>query len=277
MEAAETNLVVPILVGPEARIRKVADDNAIDIQSYEIVNTRHSHASAAKAVELCRSGTAEVLMKGSLHTDEILRAVVQRETGLRTDRRLSHVFILDVPTYPKPLFVTDAAINIYPNLEDKVHIIQNAITLTHCLEIKVPKVAVLSAVETINPKIPSTLEAAALCKMAERGQITGAIIDGPLAFDNAISKEAATIKGIQSPVAGDADIFLVPDLEAGNMLAKQLTYLAGADAAGIVMGARVPFVLTSRSDSPKARLASCAVAVAVAYARRQGKETGGAH
>jgi phosphate acetyltransferase len=276
VEAAESQLIVPVLVGPKERIQKVADENQIDIRPYEIVDTPHSHESAAKAVELCRNGTAEVLMKGSLHTDEIMHAVVNRETGLRTAMRLSHVFIIDVPTYPKPLFVTDAAINIYPNLEDKVDILKNAVALAHCLGIAEPKVALLSAVETINPKIPSTLEAAALCKMADRGQINGAIIDGPLAFDNAISKEAATIKGIQSKVAGEADIFLVPDLEAGNMLAKQLTYLVNADAAGIVMGARVPFVLTSRADSPKARLASCAVAVAVAHARRRGKQPGGA-
>jgi phosphate acetyltransferase len=276
VEAAETNLILPVLVGPKERIQKAADEHHIDIKPYEIVDTRHSHESAAKAVELCRNGTAEVLMKGSLHTDEIMHAVVNRDTGLRTAMRLSHVFIIDVPTYPKPLFVTDAAINIYPDLEDKVDILKNAISLAHCLGLAEPKVAILSAVETINPKIPSTLEAAALCKMAERGQINGAIIDGPLAFDNAISKEAATIKGIQSKVAGEADIFLVPDLEAGNMLAKQLTYLVNADAAGIVMGARVPFVLTSRADSPKARLASCAVAVAVAHARRRGKQSGGA-
>jgi phosphate acetyltransferase len=276
VDAAEANLVKPILVGPRDRIHKIAEESDVDISPYEIVDTSHSHQSAAKAVELCRNGTAEVLMKGSLHTDEIMHAVVKRDTGLRTELRLSHVFIIDVPTYPKPLFVTDAAINIYPNLEDKVHIVKNAINLAHSLEIEEPKVAILSAVETINPKIPSTLEAAALCKMADRGQITGALIDGPLAFDNAISKEAARIKGIQSEVSGETDIFLVPDLEAGNMLAKQLQYLVDADAAGIVLGARVPFVLTSRADSPKARLASCAVAVAVAHARRHAKITGGA-
>ncbi len=276
MDAAEASIARPILVGPAERIQKVADENEIDIQNFEIADTKHSHDSAAKAVELCRSGEAAVLMKGSLHTDEIMRAVLKRDTGLRTELRVSHVFIIDVPTYPKPLFVTDAAINIYPNLEDKVHILKNAIRLAQSLEIEEPKVAILSAVETINPKIPSTLEAAALCKMAERGQINGAVIDGPLAFDNAISKEAAKIKGIQSRVAGEADIFLVPDLEAGNMLAKQLQYLVDADAAGIVLGARVPFVLTSRADSPKARLASCAVAVAVASAKRQGKIGGGA-
>jgi len=276
VDAAEANLVTPILVGPTDRIRKVAEENDIDIGPFEIVDTRHSHGSAAKAVALCRSGAAEVLMKGSLHTDEIMSAVVKRDTGLRTELRLSHVFIMDVPTYPKPLFLTDAAINIYPDLEAKVHIVKNAIALAHSLKIKEPKIAILSAVETINPKIPSTLEAAALCKMAGRGQISGAIIDGPLAFDNAISKEAAVIKGIVSPVSGETDIFVVPDLEAGNMLAKQLQYLVSADAAGIVLGARVPFVLTSRADSPKARLASCAVAVAVAEARRKGIVKGGA-
>jgi len=276
VDAAEASLMTPILVGPAERIKQVAEESAIDISAYELVDTSHSHESATKAVELCRNGTAEVLMKGSLHTDEIMGAVVKKDTGLRTNLRLSHVFIMDVPTYPKPLFVTDAAINIYPKLEDKVHILKNAILLAHSLGIDEPKIAILSAVETINPKIPSTLEAAALCKMADRGQITGAIIDGPLAFDNAISKEAAAIKGINTPVAGDTDVFLVPDLESGNILAKQLQYLVNAEAAGIVLGARVPFVLTSRADSRKARLASCAVAVAVAHARRQGKVTGGA-
>ncbi len=276
VDAAENDLIVPILIGPAERIKSLAEENEIDIDSYEIIDTRHSHESAAKAVELCRSGKTELLMKGSLHTDEIMSAVVKRDTGLRTESRLSHVFIINVPTYPKPLFVTDAAINIYPNLEDKVHIVKNVIALAHSLRIELPKVAILSAMETINPKIPSTLEAAVLCKMADRGQITGALIDGPLAFDNAISKEAAEIKGIQSQVAGDADILVVPDLEAGNILAKQLQYLVNADAAGIVLGARVPLVLTSRADSPKARLASCAVAVAVAIAKRHGKSKEGA-
>jgi len=276
VDAAEADLMTPILVGPAERIHQLAEENDIDISAYELVDTTHSHESAAKAVELCRNGTAEVLMKGSLHTDEIMAAVIKRDTGLRTNLRLSHVFIMDVPTYPKPLFVTDAAINIYPKLEDKVHILKNAIILAHSLGIEEPKIAILSAVETINPKIPSTLEAAALCKMADRGQITGAIIDGPLAFDNAISKEAAAIKGINTPVAGETDVFLVPDLESGNILAKQLQYLVNADSAGIVLGARVPIVLTSRADSRKARLASCSVAVAVAYARRHGKVKGGA-
>ena len=216
-----------------------------------------------------RAGEAEALMKGSLHTDELMAEVVRKETGLRTERRISHVFIMDVPTYPKPLAVTDAAINIFPDLETKVDIVQNAIDMAHALGREMPKVAILSAVETVTPKIPSTIDAAALCKMAERGQITGALLDGPLAFDNAISKEAAAIKGIRSEVAGDADILLVPDLEAGNMLAKQLSFLANADAAGIVLGARVPIILTSRADTVRARMASCAVAVLLAHARRQ--------
>lgn len=268
VDAAKANIIEPVLVGPQDRIRQLADTLNIDITPYELVDTPHSHASAAEAVALCRGGRTEALMKGSLHTDEFMSAVIQKETGLRTAARISHVFILDVPTYPRPLFLTDAAINIYPNLEDKIHIVKNAVGLAHALGIETPKVAILSAVETINPKIPSTLEAASLCKMADRGQITGALLDGPLAFDNAISKEAAMIKGITSEVAGEADILVVPDLEAGNMLAKQLTYLIDADAAGIVMGARVPVILTSRADSPKARLASCAVAAAAAHASR---------
>ncbi len=265
IDAAQTNLIEPILVGPEEKIRDLAESLGLDISPYRLVNTLHSHESAVRAVALCRSGEAEALMKGSLHTDELMSAVVPSATGLRTERRISHVFVLDVPTYPRPLFITDAAINIYPTLEDKVHILKNAIQLAHALNIKQPKVAILSAVETVNPKIPATIEAAALCKMAERGQIEGAVIDGPLAFDNAISKEAALIKGINSPVAGEADIFLAPDLEAGNMLAKQLSYLARADSAGLVLGARVPIILTSRSDSAEARLASCAVAAAFAH------------
>lgn len=268
IDAARANIIEPILVGPRERVHSLAQKLGLDISPYELIDTPHSHASAAEAVALCRSGRSEALMKGSLHTDEFMSAVLAKETGLRTAARVSHVFILDVPTYPRPLFITDAAINIYPTLEDKIHIVTNAVGLAHALGIELPKVAILSAVETINPKIPSTMEAASLCKMADRGQITGALIDGPLAFDNAISKEAAMIKGITSPVAGEADIFVVPDLEAGNMLAKQLTYLIDADAAGIVLGARVPIILTSRADSPKARLASCAVAAAAAVARR---------
>jgi phosphate acetyltransferase len=265
IDAAEIGLIHPILVGPEEKIRALAEELGVDISAYRLVSTRHSHESAAQAVALCRSGEAEALMKGSLHTDELMGAVVPSATGLRTERRISHVFIMDVPTYPRPLLITDAAINIYPTLEVKVDILKNAIQLAHALDIKEPKVAILSAVETVNPKIPATIDAAALCKMADRGQIGGAIIDGPLAFDNAISREAALIKGIHSPVAGEADIFLAPDLEAANMLAKQLAYLARADSAGLVLGARVPIILTSRADSAEARLASCAVAVAFAH------------
>lgn len=268
VDAARTNLIEPILVGPEAKIKELAESMTLDIGPYRLVDALHSHEAAAKAVALCRSGEAEALMKGSLHTDELLGAVVPSATGLRTERRISHVFIIDVPTYPRPLFITDAAINIYPTLDDKVDIIKNAIMLAHALNIPQPKVAILSAVETVNPKIPATVEAAALCKMADRGQIEGAILDGPLAFDNAISREAALIKGINSPVAGEADILLVPDLEAGNMLAKQLAYLSRADSAGIVLGARVPIILTSRADSAEGRLASCAVAAAYAHKQR---------
>jgi len=264
IDAADTDLIDPILVGPEAKIRALAESLNLVLSPYRLVDALHSHDAAVKAVALCRSGEAEALMKGSLHTDELMSAVVPSATGLRTERRISHVFAMDVPTYPRPLFITDAAINIYPTLEDKVDILKNAIQLAHALSIPQPKVALLSAMETVNPKIPATVDAAALCKMADRGQIEGAVIDGPLAFDNAVSKEALLIKGIQSPVAGEADILLVPDLEAGNMLAKQLTYLGKADSAGIVLGARVPIVLTSRADSAEARLASCAVAVAFA-------------
>ena len=274
VKAAERSLIEPILVGPEEKIKSVAEESEIDISPYEIVKTRHSEWSAEKSVELCRIGEAEALMKGSLHTDELLSKVAIRETGLRTGRRFSHVFVMNVKTYPRPLYITDSAINIYPTLSDKVDIISNAIELAHALGTKEPKVAILSAVETVNPKISSTIEAAALCKMADRGQITGGILDGPLAFDNAVSEEAARIKGIKSLVAGRADILMVPDLESGNMLAKQLTYLANAEAAGIVLGARVPIILTSRADSDKARLASCAVAVALAKWRKSGKKAG---
>jgi phosphotransacetylase len=268
IEAGQLGLIEPILVGPAAKITQVAEDSALDLGNIEIVDAPHSHGSAAKAVELVRQGKAELLMKGSLHSDELLGAVVARESGLRTDRRISHVFLMDVPTYHKVLIVTDAAINISPSLEDKAGICQNAVDLAISLEITNPKVAVLAAVETVNPKMPATIEAAALCKMVDRGQIQGCIIDGPLAFDNAISDEAARIKGIRSPVAGDPDILLVPDLEAGNILAKQLSFLANADSAGLVLGARVPIILTSRSDSVRSRIASCAVAVLAAHARR---------
>ncbi|MGH6895023.1 MAG: bifunctional enoyl-CoA hydratase/phosphate acetyltransferase [Geminicoccaceae bacterium] len=274
VEAADGDLIRPLLVGPQARIRAVAEQCGLDIAACRLVDTPHSHASAAKAVEIVRAGEAETLMKGSLHTDELMAEVVRKEGGLRTERRISHVFIMDVPTYAKPLAVTDAAINISPDLETKVDIVQNAIEMAHALGRELPKVAILSAVETVTPKIPSTIDAAALCKMAERGQIAGALLDGPLAFDNAISKEAAEIKGIRSEVAGDADILVVPDLEAGNMLAKQLSFLANADAAGIVLGARVPIILTSRADTVRARMASCAVAVLLAHARRQASALG---
>jgi phosphotransacetylase len=269
IDAGKQGLILPILVGPEARIREVAAKSGIDLGSIRVVDAAHSHASGSKAVELVRLGEAEILMKGSLHTDELLAPVVAKETGLRTGRRISHVFIMDVPTYHKVLVVTDAAINIAPTLEEKVDICQNAIDLARAFGLERPKVAILAAVETINSKMQATLDAAALCKMADRGQITGGILDGPLAFDNAISKEAAAIKGIKSEVAGDPDILLVPDLESGNILAKQLSFLANADSAGLVVGARVPIILTSRADSVHSRIASCAVAVMAANARRQ--------
>jgi phosphate acetyltransferase len=269
LEAGAKGLIKPILVGPAAKIEEVARKSGITIGDTPIVDAPHSHGSAAKAVELVRQGKAELLMKGSLHTDELLSAVVARETGLRTGRRLSHVFIMDVPTYHKVLIVTDAAINITPSLEDKADICQNAIDLAIALGVSTPKVAILAAVETVTSKMPATIDAAALCKMADRGQIKGGLLDGPLAFDNAISREAARIKEITSKVAGDPDILLVPDLEAGNMLAKQLSFLANADSAGLVLGARVPIILTSRADSVRSKIASCAVAVMVAHARRQ--------
>ena len=269
IEAAELGLIAPILVGPRVRIEALAKQHGIDLKAVPIVDTPHSEASAAKAVELVREGKAEALMKGSLHTDELMGAVVRRETGLRTARRVSHCFVMDVPSYAETLIVTDAAINIAPTMEDKVHIIQNAIDLAHALRFPEVRVAILSAMETVNPKVPSTIEAGALCKMADRGQITGAILDGPLALDNAISLESKKIKKINSPVAGRANVLVVPDLEAGNMLAKSLSFLAGADAAGIVLGARVPIILTSRADSVTTRLASCGIAVLVAHARRE--------
>ncbi len=268
IDASRVGLIAPILVGPAARIRDVAEKSGVDISRFRIVEAAYSQDSAAKAVELVRSGEVEALMKGSLHTDELMGAVVKRETGLRTARRISHCFVMDVPAYPEPLVVTDAAVNIAPTLKDKVDIVQNAIDLMHDLGATEVRVAILSAMETVNPDVPSTLEAAALCKMADRGQITGALVDGPLALDNAISPEAAKIKKLDSPVAGRANVLVVPDLEAGNMLAKSLTFLAGADAAGIVLGAKVPIILTSRADSLTARLASCAVATLVAEARR---------
>ena len=270
VEAARLRLVAPILVGPAERIRAVAARASLEISALEIVDAAHSHDSAAKAVALVRSGRGEALMKGSLHTDELMGAVVSRDAGIRTERRISHCFIMDVPAHPTALIITDAAVNIAPTLEDKVHIVQNAIDLAHAMDVAEVRVAILSAMESVNPKVVSTLEAAALCKMADRGQITGAVLDGPLALDNAISSEAAAIKHIVSPVAGRANVLVVPDLEAGNMLAKSLSFLAGADAAGIVLGARVPIILTSRADALLTRLASCAVAVLVAAARRAG-------
>ncbi|MBE0627364.1 MAG: phosphate acetyltransferase [Burkholderiales bacterium] len=269
VDAAKLGLIAPILVGPKARIQAVAREFRIDIAKLTIVDAEHSHASAEKAVQLVREGRAEALMKGSLHTDELMAAVVRRDTGLRTARRISHCFVLDVPGHAEALIITDAAVNIAPTLKDKIHIVQNAIDLAHALGSKDVRVAILSAMETVNPDVPSTIEAAALCKMADRGQITGAVLDGPLALDNAINLQAARIKKIDSPVAGRANVLVVPDLEAGNMLAKSLSFLAGADAAGIVLGARVPIILTSRADTVIARLASCAVAALVANARRQ--------
>jgi phosphate acetyltransferase len=268
IEAAKLKLIVPILVGPVARIRDVAERAKLDIGSFEIVDAEHSHDAAVKAVQLVRAARAEALMKGSLHTDELMAAVVSREGGLRTARRISHCFIMDVPGHATPLIITDAAVNIAPSLEDKVDIVQNAIDLAHAMGVSEVRVAILSAMETVNAKVLSTIEAAALCKMADRGQITGAVLDGPLALDNAINIEAAAIKKIASPVAGRANVLVVPDLEAGNMLAKSLSFLAGADAAGIVLGARVPIILTSRADTLLARLASCAVAVMVAASHR---------
>ena len=269
VEAAAMGLISATLVGPAAKINNVAREHNLDIGKCEVVDVGHSDAAASKAVELIRAGQGELLMKGSLHTDELMRPVTASATGLRTERRISHVFIMDVPTYPETLFITDAAINIFPDLDAKRDIVQNAIDLFTQIGLGKPRVAILSAVETVTTKIPSTIDAAALCKMADRGQITGAILDGPLAFDNAIDPEAARIKGIHSPVAGRAQILVVPDLEAGNMLAKNLVYLSKADSAGLVLGARVPIVLTSRADSVRSRMASCAAAVLYAAARRK--------
>jgi phosphate acetyltransferase len=269
IEAAEAGIIVPILVGPAARIATVARQHDLDVRQFEMCDARHSEEAANKAVQLIHQGKGELLMKGSLHTDELMRAVTSSASGLRTARRISHVFVMDVPSYPETLFITDAAINIFPDLDAKRDIVQNAIDLFTQVGLGTPRTAILSAVETVTSKIPSTIEAAALCKMAERGQITGGVLDGPLAFDNAIDPEAAKIKGIQSAVAGRAQILVVPDLEAGNMLAKNLTFLANANAAGIVLGARVPIILTSRADSVRTRMASCAVAVLYADARRR--------
>ncbi|ALL67275.1 Phosphate acetyltransferase [Paraburkholderia caribensis MBA4] len=269
VEAARLKLIAPILVGPRAKIEAAAKECNLDLGDLPIVDAPHSHAAAECAVQLVHEGRAQALMKGSLHTDELMGAVVARGTGLRTERRVSHCFIMDVPGRAEALIITDAAVNITPTLDEKRDIVQNAIDLAHALRFPVARVAILSAMETVNSKVPSTLEAAALCKMADRGQIKGGILDGPLALDNAINEEAAKIKGIDSPVAGHANVLVVPDLEAGNMLAKSLTFLAGADAAGIVLGAKVPIILTSRADSVITRLASCAVASMVALARRE--------
>ena len=278
LEAAEKGLISPILVGPANRIAEVAKSIGIDhLGNTEILDAPHSHASATKAVELVREGRAELLMKGSLHSDELLAAVVARDSGLRTARRISHAFLMDVPTYHKVLIVTDGAINIAPELEDKADICQNAIDLAILLGVEKPKVAILAAVETVTTKMPATIDAAALCKMAERGQIKGGLLEGPLAFDNAISKQAAQTKGMRNDVAGDPDILLAPDLEAGNILAKQLSFLARADSAGLVLGARVPIILTSRADSVRSRIASCAVAMLIAHARRQKLSSGASH
>ena len=268
-EAAVAGLIKPVLVGPAGKIKAIAAQFNLDISRFEIVDAANSEASAARAVELIHEARGELLMKGSLHTDELMRSVTAKATGLRTDRRISHVFAIDVPGYAQTLFITDAAINIFPDLDCKRDIIQNAIDLFAGIGLGEPRVAILSAVETVTSKIPSTIDAAALCKMAERGQITGGLLDGPLAFDNAVDKEAARIKGIKSAVAGQAQILVVPDLEAGNMLAKNLTFLAKADSAGIVLGARVPIILTSRADSLRGRMASCAIAVLYADARRR--------
>jgi phosphotransacetylase len=269
VEAARNGLITPILVGPRAKIAEIAKRHGIDLGDFDIVDAPHSHAAATKAVEIVREGRAELLMKGSLHSDELLGAVVGRDSGMRTGRRVSHVFLMDVPNYHKVLAITDAAINIAPTLEDKVDICQNAINLALTMDVARPKVAILAAVETVTSKMPATIDAACLCKMTERGQIVGGLLDGPLAFDNAISREAARTKGIVSEVAGDPDILLVPDLESGNILAKNLIFLAGADSAGLVLGARVPIVLTSRADSVRSRIASCAVAMLAAHARRR--------
>jgi phosphate acetyltransferase len=274
MDSAQDNFIQPILVGPEGKIRAVAEAEGIDLRGTDIIDAPHSHAAAERAVALIREGVAEILMKGSLHTDEILGAVVNKRTGIRTARRISHIFVMDVPAYPKVLMITDAAVNIAPDLDAKCDICQNAIELAQTVGIERPKVAILSAVETIRPKIQSTLDAAALCKMAERGQIKGGLLDGPLAMDNAINLEAAKIKQINSAVAGVADVLVAPDLEAGNILAKQLIFLAHAEAAGIVLGAKVPIILTSRADSVRTRHASAATAVLHAHAVRQGLHAG---
>jgi len=269
IDAGRANLIIPVLVGPLSKIRLIAEEEGVDLSDYQILDTEHSHEAAARAVAMARAGEVDAIMKGSLHTEELMRAAVQRGTGISTSRRMSHVFMMDVPSYPRPLFITDAAINIDPSLEEKVDIVQNAIDLAHALKLEAPKVALLAAVETVSSKMRSTLEAAAICKMADRKQITGGIVDGPLAFDNAVSVEAARIKGIDSDVAGYADILVAPDLEAANMLAKQLEYLANAQSSGIVLGARVPIALTSRADTILSRMASCALALLLVHHKRK--------
>ena len=268
LDARDAGLIVPVLVGPRARIEAVAAEAGIDLSGVAIEDVAHSHAAAARAAELAREGRAEALMKGSLHTDELMAVVVARESGLRTKRRVSHCFVLQTPHYPRPFIVTDAAINLAPDLEQKADIVRNAIDLAHVIGVQVPKVAILAAVETVTPSMPATLDAAALCKMADRGQIAGGLLDGPLAFDNAVSIAAARTKGIVSDVAGQADILVVPDLESGNMLAKQVMYMGDAASAGIVLGAKVPVVLTSRADSRESRMASCAIALMLAHRYR---------
>lgn len=263
LEAARAGIIRPLLVGPVRELTSIAGSLGLDLGAYEVIPADSDEAAAAKAVELCRTGRATALMKGSLHTDVFMHATLQKDVGLRTTRRFSHVFVIEAPLYQRALFITDAAINIYPNLEDKVDIVQNVIDLAHVLGVEEPRVGILSAVETVNPKIVSTIDAAALCKMSDRGQIRGAILDGPLAFDTAVNAEAARVKKLKSPVAGEADILLVPDLESGNMLAKQLEYLGGARLAGIVLGGKVPIILTSRADSSESRVASCAIAAAL--------------
>ncbi|MEW5687935.1 MAG: bifunctional enoyl-CoA hydratase/phosphate acetyltransferase [Pseudomonadota bacterium] len=270
-EARRLGLILPVLIGPAGRVQAAADEAGVDIATWERIDVEHSHAAASQAAALAASGHVDVLMKGSLHSDELLEAVVRPEAGLRTERRISHAYFMTIATYPTSFIITDAAVNILPDLQAKADIVQNAVDLWRALYDAPPKVAILAAVEVVNPKMPATLDAAALCKMADRGQITGCVVDGPLAFDNAVSREAAAEKGIVSPVAGAADILVVPDIEAGNMLAKQLTFLSGAEAAGIVLGARVPIVLTSRADNERSRLLSCALAVLLAAARKAGK------
>ncbi|HST28012.1 MAG TPA: bifunctional enoyl-CoA hydratase/phosphate acetyltransferase [Rudaea sp.] len=268
LDARRIGIIEPVLVAPRAKLERIARENGLDLAGIAIEDAAHSHDAAARAVVLARTGQVEALMKGSLHTDEIMQAVIAADTGLRTARRISHCFLMYTPAYPRPFIITDAAVNIAPTLEEKADIVRNAIALAHVIGVHEPRVAILAAVETVNPRMPATLDAAALCKMADRGQITGGVLDGPLAFDNAVSAEAARIKGIKSDVAGRADVLVVPDLESGNMLAKQLEYLGGASSAGIVMGARVPIVLTSRADTRESRVASCALAVLVAHRNR---------